>query len=235
MSLLTLLRNRTLRPVGRNNFDSFPRIDSGPWFSHFTSAYDNERKLYDLFLTEAFNLHGVCCDYFEISVDTSYDKVFGEDMNQMIVRNFEIMAKFDLPRETKSFSTQGQLWLDKFHIYISKKHFASASSEYLPKIGDIIRSQYNDVYYEVLSVKAEEEQFLQAKHSWDLTVRVYVDKHQNVNPATSADMGSLPSYVDNTDLFNIGTWINNEKGNALYTPDPTECSVKDPFNDWTDN
>lgn len=218
------------------NFNDFPRIDPIWQFNHFSSAYDNERKLYDLLITEAYNLNGVCCSYFPVSVNTSYDKIFGEDMSQQIQRSFEIMAYFDLPRETKTFSTQGQLWIDKFHIYISKRHFAAASTDnYLPKIGDLVRSQYNDVYYEVLSVKAEEEQFLQAKHSWDLTVRVYVDKHQSVNPETSASMGSLPEYVDKSDLFNIGEWINNEKGNALYSPEVTECAPKDPFNDWTKN
>lgn len=214
------------------NFSDFPRIDPIWQFNHFSSAYDNERKLYDLLITEAFNNHGVCCSYYPVSINTSYDKVFGEDMSQQIERSFEVMAYFDLPRETKSFSTQGQLWVDKFHIFISKRHFAAASGSYLPKIGDLIKSQYNDVYYEILSVKAEEEQFLQAKHSWDLTVRVYVDKHQTVNPATSADMGSLPSYVDQSDTFNIGEWLNNEKGNVLYTPGATECAPKDPFNDW---
>ena len=216
-----------------SNFTNFPRIDPIWQFNHFSSAYDNERKLYDLLVTESYNNFGVCCSYFPVSVDTTYDKIFGEDMNRTILNSYEIMAYFDLPKETKTFTTQGQMWVDKFHIYIAKRHFAAATSNYLPKIGDIVRSQYNDVYYEVLSVKAEEEQFLQAKHSWDLTVRVYVNKHQNVNPSTSADMGSLPSYVDNSDLFNIGNWINTEKQNVIYTTSPTECSPKDPFNDWT--
>jgi len=215
------------------NFDNFPRIDPIWQFNHFSSAYDNERKLYDLLITEAYNNLGVCCSYFPVSVDTSYDKIFGEDMSQTIQNVYEIMAYFDLPRETKTFSTQGQLWTDKFHIYISKRHFAAATSGLLPKIGDLVRSQYNDVLYEVLSVKAEEEQFLQAKHSWDLTVRVYVDKHQNIEPTTSASMGSLPSYVDGSDLFNIGEWINNNKQSAEYSPGATECVPKDPFNDWT--
>lgn len=215
------------------NFDNFPRIDPIWQFNHFSSAYDNERKLYDLLITETYNLHGVCTWYYPVSVDTTYDKIFGEDMNQKISRRFEVMAYFDIPKETKQFSTQGQLWTDKFHIFISKRHFAAASSDYLPKIGDLINSQYNDVYYEVLSVKAEEEQFLQAKHSWDLTVRVYVDKHLTLEN-TSA-LGSLPNYADQSDLFNIGSWINNNKNEVLYEPGQTECDPNDPFNNWTEN
>lgn len=221
------------------NFDSFSKFNSGAWFNHYSSAYNNERKLYDLLLTEAYNLHGVCSRYYPVSVDTDYDRIFGEDNNRTILNSFPIMAYFDLPRETKQFSTQGQLWIDKFHIFISKKHFAVAcapyTSGYLPKIGDIVRSDYNDVYYEVLSVKAEEEQFLQGKHSWDLTVRVYVDRNLNVNPATSADMGSLPNYTTQNDIFNIGSWINNNKEPVEYQPEVTECPPNDPFNDWTKN
>lgn len=105
------------------NFDSFSKFNSGPWFDHYSSAYNNERNLYDLLLTEAYNLHGVCSRWYPISVDTDYDRIFGEDNNRTILNSFPIMAYFDLPRETKQFSTQGQLWIDKFHIFISKKHF----------------------------------------------------------------------------------------------------------------
>jgi hypothetical protein len=48
-------------------------------------------------------------------------------------------------------------------------------------------------------------------------------------------VGSLPSYVDQSDLFNIGEWVNIHKGDVLYTPGPTECAPKDPFNDWAKN
>jgi hypothetical protein len=153
------------------------------------------------------------------------------------------MAYFDLPKEAKQFSTMGQLWTDKFHIFISKRHFDSASkfgpkqqpnfytSGYLPKIGDVLSSKYNDVYYEILSVKEQEQQFLQHQHSWDLTVRVFVDKHISVAPSVSADVGSLIEYTDQSDLFNIKNFVDQEKPQVLFSTSAEYCAPNDPFND----
>lgn len=225
------------------NFDNFPRVNT-QYFRHFTSAYDADRKLYDLLITEAYNLHGVCCRYYPISVNTDYDKIFGEDNNRTIERMFEFMAYFDLPKEAKQFSTMGQLWTDKFHIFISKRHFDAASkfgpqgqpgfytSGYLPKIGDVLCSKYNDVYYSILSVKEQEQQFLQHQHSWDLTVRVFVDNHISVAPAVSADVGSLIEYTDQSDLFDIKNFVDLDKQQVLFSTSTESCAPNDPFNDW---
>lgn len=225
------------------NFDHFSRVNA-QYFKHFTSAYDADRKLYDLLLAEGYNLHGVCCNFFPISVNTDYDRIFGEDNNRSVIRMFEFMAYFDLPKEAKQFSTMGQLWLDKFHIYISKRHFDSASrfgpqkqpfyytSGYLPKIGDMLESKYNNVYYEVMSVKEQEHQFLQHQHSWDLTVRVFVDKHISVSPSVSGDVGSLIEYTDQSDLFDIAGFVDKVKPVVVFSTSAEFCSPKDPFNDW---
>lgn len=223
-------------------FDGFSRTPSNTYFNHLNPSYNNERMLYDLLITEAYNKHGVCCSYIVVSFNTNYDKLFQEDNNRRIERRFDLMCYFDLPYETRTFSNSIG-WSDVFHVYSSKRHLSAASridyvtklptySPYIPKVGDILETSYNGVFYEIISVKAQEEQFLQQTHSWDFVVRVIRDKSFQFNPDTSATMQDLSQYMGQEDLFNIGEFIDNAKGEILYQPPSTECSPRDPFNDW---
>lgn len=264
------------------NFDHFNRLNQTEFFNHFNPNYDNERKLYDLLLTEAYNLHGVSLTYFVLSYNTSADKIFGEDNNRTVLRSFDFMGMLDLPRDVRNFSTMGLGWTDKFHIFASKKHMSVASSmdmngtsaydSYSPRAGDFIRLSYNDfndpsrqtpdqcenpapndlyrnaefntTYYEIISVKSEEEQFLQHKHSWDMIVRVHRDKSIPLNGATTdgsntqSTFGDLWKYTSKDDMFDIGKFINNtsdpntNKKDIEYEQKPLECNPNDPFNDW---
>lgn len=229
-------------------FDDFPHEPSNQYFNHFNPNYDNEKLLYSLFNMECKNLHGVCMSFFIVSFNTQYDPLFGEDNNKRFIRRFEFMGQLELPKETKSFSTMGVNWTDVFHIHVSKRHFeyasclnenkVSAYSQYTPHEGDVLNTNYNNVYYEIISVKEEEEQFQQTKHSWDLIVRVIRDKSISTSPDTSATMVDLSQYNNTTDLFDIGKFIKNtteDISNATkieYEPKPTECEPNDPFNNW---
>lgn len=268
------------------NFDLFKRTNQTEFFNHFNPKYDNERKLYELMLTEAYNLHGVSLTYYVLSYNTSADKIYGEDNNRKVLRAFDFMGMLELPRDVRNFSTNGIGWNDIFHIFSSRKHLSAASrydingtsglfDSYNPRAGDLIRLSYNDfkdptrqttmpcespdpndlyrnkefnsTYYEIISVKTEEEQFLQGKHSWDMIVRIYRDKSIPLS-GTSADgsntqsqFGDLWKYTSKEDVFNIGKFINetsqpySNKADIEYQPAPTECDPKDPFNNWTND
>ena len=242
MSLLTLLRGRST-PVKKKYWENFSKLPSNVYFNHFNPNYDNERLLYDLLITEGYNKHGICCSYIITSFNTNYDKLFGEDNNRRYERRFKLMAYFDLPYEVRNFNNAGIGWSDVFHIYASIKHFNTASkynfqqtsaiySSYIPRVGDFLSTDYNNMFYEIISVKMQEEQFLQHQHSYDLIVRVYRDKSININPSTSGDFQDLSQYVGTEDIFNIGQFINEYKDEIVYKPTISECSPRDPFNDW---
>lgn len=230
------------------NFDNFPHEPSNQFFNHLNPNYNNERMLYDLLVNEAYSLHGVCMDFYIVSFNTNYDKLFGEDNNRRFIRRFSFMGMFELPKETKNFTTMGIGWTDIFHIHVSKRHFnyascldvnkVSAYMPYEPHEGDILNTNYNNTYYEIISVKSEEEQFLQGKHTWDLIVKVIRDKSLSYSPDTSATMVDISKYNDKSDLFDIGKFIKNTEediSNATkieYEPKPTECEPNDPFNNW---
>ena len=138
-------------------------------------------------MTEAWNQHGTPIVYYVISYDTTYDPLFGEDNNRRVVRSFPVMVYYELPKEDRQWNVAAMEILDNFHIYISKRHFIAASKldsnmeqtypPYTPKVGDVIKSRYNNFFYEITHVSEEEEMFLQRKHSWDIVVKQYKRQH----------------------------------------------------------
>lgn len=266
------------------NFDHFSRINPTNHFNHFNSTYDNERKLYDLLLTEAYNKHGLSMTYFAITYDTSYDRIFGEDNDRRIMRKFDFQIYMEeLPSETKNFSAFGINTTDVIKGFVSKSHFAVASTydengpyddigtsgtmpSIKPRAGDIVRLSLNELedpyrqtrlyeenpavddflrsatmnntYFEIISVKEQEVQFMQHQHTWDITMRVYRDKSLSLESSASSSFGDLTQYVDKTDIFDIGKYITEavepytNKNDILYKQAQTECPPKDPHNDW---
>ena len=235
---MLLFRN----PKHKDFQEYISKVPSNTYFNHFNSNYNNERFLYDLMITEAYNKHGVCCSYYIVSYNTNHDRIFGEDNNRRVERKFSVMTYFDLPYETKTFTNQGIGWSDIFHVFVSMKHFQTASTldtsgvptypTYIPRVGDILLTEYNNVFYEIISVKNQVEQFLQHQHAWDLVVKVIRDTSLSFNPSTSATTQDLSEYMNKSDLFDIGSFINENKGPVKYNLTSTECGVKDPFNDW---
>jgi len=167
------------------NFDNLSR-QKNSYFQH-QPEYNNEKLLYQLLVTEMYNLHGVCMTYYSVSFSTSANAIWAEDDKKVIERLFSFMAMYELPREEEAFTKFGVAGIDNFHIFISKRHFEMASTysttglpgvheSITPRIGDILKANYNDYLYEIVSVKDTEVQFEQEQHTWDIIVSPFRDK-----------------------------------------------------------
>jgi hypothetical protein len=178
------------------NFDEFSR-NKNEYFQ-FQSEYNNEKLLLDLLTTEMYNLHGVCMTYFTVSFNTSANEIWTEDGDRVINRFFNIMTMYDLPKEEELFTKFGIAGLDNFHIYISKRHFQVASKysskgtpnihqSITPRIGDLLRANYNNYIYEIVSVKDTEMQFAQAQHTWDIIVSPFKNNNISTQICNSQD------------------------------------------------
>lgn len=199
------------------NFDDLPRIRQEEFFDHRTSAYDNERRLYDSLLAECFNIYGSQITYYAINFSTSANPIWGEDGNPSYERCFAFKGKLDLPREDNNTTPFGLEPFDVVIIHASKKHFEVAStydaygnrqpqlSPYKPKIGDLLKTKYNSFYYEIVDINHEEEMFLQHKHAWTFTVRPY--KYEHVD---RVEQSSLP--FQQSDSLNYGNFKSNFGG-----------------------
>lgn len=265
------------------NFDQFSRTQNTEFFNHYNPLYDNERKLYDLIVTEVYNLHGISLTYYAVTYNTNYDRIFGEDNDRRVERKFDFMAYMELPQDQKAYSIFGITSTDIVKANVSMRHFEVASTFSLdgpyddtgisgiypsisPRAGDFVRlslneledsnrqtrmyeetpnvndtfrnEKFNNYYYEIISVRKQEVQFLQHQHTWELTMRVYKDKSILLDETNMSKFGDLTEYTNKSDLFDIGKFItsaNQEYTNLndiRYIPKPTECAPKDPFNDW---
>lgn len=215
------------------------------YFRH-QQNYSEDKTLYDSLITEAYNKFGVPLVYYIVTYDVNYDKIFGEDNNKRVLRNFNVQGYYDLPKEMEQYSQFMIEGLDNFHIHISKKHFETAStyggistsalegdeSAYTPHEGDILKAKYNDYWYEIIQVKQQEEQFLQEQHSWDLTVKPLKDEHLTVTGDMIAD--EISAHFDVDDIFNVSSAVSNEKEDYLYNTsgDSETTTENDPYGGW---
>jgi len=206
-------------------------------------TYNNERELFDLMVTEAYNKHGVCMDYYVTSYNKDHDRIWGEDGNRTFSRRFQIMTFYTLPREEKLWTKFGIEGMDSFSIYASKRHFWEASQfndngsiksfdPYIPKVGDYLFSNYNKYIYEITEVKDEVMMNLLSKqHVWEFMVRPFKDEKISVSPLTSA--APIANYTNKpTDKLDVSNIVNQKKQTILYQPKPTEKNVNNPFTNW---
>jgi len=225
------------------------------YFNFFQNKrYDADRNLYENLLTEGFNIQGNPCMYYVVNYDTSADQLFGEDDLRPIERRFPIMAFFELPKEENLYGKFGLEELDNFEMHVSKKHFQTASQYETsgvslfpvtppadvsgvypivePKQGDLLRAEYNNTYYEILEVKQEEEMFLQVKHAWRFIVRIMSDQNLTFSSATSGAMSQITSAMDQPDIMDDSSHIDDIKDNVLYTSGVgEESNMQDPIGD----
>ena len=138
------------------NFDNIS-CDKNSYFDVGNKAYDKDKNLLSLMINEYYNKYGVCMEYYITSYDKEYDKIFGEDNDRKHLRNFSFNGYFTLPREDKLWNKFGITSSDQLTIWISKRHFEAASldpntkiSYIRPQIGDHLKSEYSNYFYESL-------------------------------------------------------------------------------------
>jgi neck protein len=212
------------------------------YFQEENEEYDVESNLFDLLYTEAINLNGIPMVYYVTSLNTRYDKIFGEDNNRNITRNFNVQVYYSLPNEDELFNAGfGLEGLDTFHMEISMRHFETASKynpqgtklvypPYRPLEGDIIKAKYNDYRYEIITVKQQTSQFLKRQHVWDLTVKPLRDESLSVS-ATVPSNDDIHDVMSIEDIFNISDTVQSEKELSDY--DNSNDPPIDPlFGNW---
>ena len=223
------------------NFDHFNRDKDKDYFDYL-DKYDNEKLLYDLVLTEAYNLHGVCMTYYTTTYDTNYNRIWGEDNDRRFERKFEFMALTELPKEEDNWTKFGIEPFDTVTVWISKRHFNEASkydyngrlqpelSPYIPKVSDIIKTQYNDYYYEVVDVGQEEEMFHREKHSWELTLTPYKNEHISASSPEFDDITNINN--NDVDVLDITSAVDVSKIDIVFSASPNEKPIDRNQNGW---
>jgi hypothetical protein len=200
------------------NFDDIPRIREEEFFDHRTSAYDNERRLYDSLLSECYNINGVNLVYYAVTYDINGNRIWGEDTTREYERCFAFKGLYELPKEDNNTTPFGLEPFDAVTLYISKKHFEVASTydaygyrqpqltAYKPKIGDMIKAEYNNFFYEIVDVAHEDVMFLQHKHSWTLILRPFKYEHTDEFKVSQMPYQQPESFNQGNFRSNFGGW-----------------------------
>lgn len=216
----------SISPVAMDVIPDWDRqVCDTSYFDVDSQCKENESNLYEDTLTEAFNIFGVDSYWYKVDYSLQNEKVFGEDNARTIERKFYVKYFIDsLPVDSKMFTTMGIEGMDILHVYIAKKHFKEASQfdsdglrnqpEYEPRQGDIIWSSHNSTYYTVIEVKSQIEQFLQRRHTWDITIIPMKSEKIGVSTALASD--DINNYVNITDIMAQNQLIDSEKQNVLY-------------------
>lgn len=200
------------------------------WFNKCTDKYDNERELFQGFQMEAYNTFGVELSFYHVSYDTERDRLWGEDNNRVITEKWDnVMSYFLLPKENKRWSKFGFEGINNFSIFVSKEHFRHMTNGYVPQMGDIIHTKYNNKFYEVLERKEETPAFhLSKRYAWELIVtKLKIEKSLSVSPELSA--APIAEFYGIEDILDIRNDVDIEKEDIKYKPDSQEKPHDDPF------
>lgn len=193
--------------------------------SEYTSGNDTTNTTLANTLTdEGLGSRGFKGQYYVLSLDTTYDPIFGEDRYRYIERTFYFMAYTDaFPSNTREYQIQGIWGVDIFNIYIAKTSFAVFSTyggsdnntpdtygAILPKIGDIIYIKAIDTFYSIIDVKEYTEAFNIRPHSWTITLSVYKPNRETI--------------INNNETINLN--------DPIYDVAPSSISGIEPFKDY---
>lgn len=219
------------------NFDGFSR-EPNSYFDHGSATYNNEKNLISVIINEYYNKYGVCMEYYVVDCDMKCDNIWGEDNNRSFDRNFSVNGYFNLPREDKIWTQFGIEGMDEITLWISKRHFQGASidksngqSYVRPRVGDVIKSEYSNYFYEITEVAEDTGQYFQSnQHVWELTIRPMKDEFISVSSELSAS--DIAKVINLDDIFNIDDQIDIEKEDTLYEPETIEKPNNDPFGNW---
>jgi hypothetical protein len=217
-----------------NDYQNANALPNG-WFTKCSTQYDSERKLMQKMQTEVYNTFGVPCYYYRMSYDISKsDKIWGEKNDRSYDYYWKnVQTYFQLPRENKQFSKFGIEGLENFTMYMSKEHFNYITSGLcIPKLGDLIQTQYNSNIYEIVEVKSEFGMFfLNKRYTWDLIVKPFKDEFVSITD--NVHSSPLSAYTNKPiDIFDITNTVDSVKDKYIYQPTKQEKGNNDPWANW---
>lgn len=230
------------------------------WFNTNNPCYDNEKKLFSKLTSEALDNAGVRCDWYVVDYSLENERVFGEDNDRYVVANFPVKLYFEVPPAVRSYTQFGIEGLDKFKMYVGKLAFSTYAKKYYgkdykPMIGDIVRTKYDGLFYEVVSVLDTDNQFMNTQHTWTLTVKPWengmikyssevgtkneemtqsMDGENGIVEAPPKELKSIKHYLDNgSDTLKQNEVVEEESKKVLYEPTKPGDKSVDPFDlDW---
>lgn len=215
------------------NYLEYPSKPDG-WMNFCKNDYSRDQELVEYLQEEVYDKFGVEIIFYETSYNKKYDRIFGEDNNRHILNYWYVKSFFPLPKEEKTWSKFGIEGMNIFSMFVSKYAFKDRTNNYIPQIGDIVQTVFDNKIYEITEVKEETPTFFQSKrYTWEFVVRPFkIEQEISVIPSLSAS--PIAKYFKIDDIFDIRTDVDIEidKDKIKYVPKPTEKPQNNPFGNW---
>lgn len=227
------------------------------WFNSNNPCYDNEKKLFSKLTAEALDHAGARADWYVVDYSLENERVFGEDNDRYVVANFPLKLYFEVPPSSRTYTQFGIEGVENYKVYIGKLAFSSYAKKYYgrdykPMVGDLVRTKFDGIFYEVVSVLDTDNQFRNTQHSWTITLKPWengmikyreevgvkneemkqtMDGENGIVECPPPELVSIKEYLDNgSDTLKQNEVIEEEKKKVMYEPlDPHDTSVDDPF------
>lgn len=201
---------------GLHDWDECLGIEND-WWDMSNECHTNESKLFDNMTAEAIAASGVQGYWYVVDYSLENEKVFGEDNDRTIIRKFPFMFAVDqLPTDARMWAKFGIEGLDVFHIHVAKLAYLQASQmqsdgntiahrQRFPKVGDIVQSTHNGVFYRVLDIKDKSDTILQVAHSFDIILTQMEMAHHNVSDLLIEENDEILQHNDIPDILGQNT------------------------------
>ena len=178
---------------------------------------ENEYLLFDSVTSEFNDIAGFPIDYYIKSNLENADYLYGEDQNEEFTEPRRSKLIYEPSEEPDIINVFGFSSDDTLtYTQITKTIFQRDISSEVPKVGDVIRTLWNNKLYEIVEVGSEQKIFQGKKLVWEFIMKPYrhseesdsadellfttpeEDEFPDINITTESE--ELSAYGDNEDI-----------------------------------
>lgn len=162
---------------------------------------EEEYLLFDSIASEFNDVSGFPIEYYVLdAVNGNIDLLYGEDPNMNWVGPFRTKVVYEPSNETEVLNSFGFSSDDVITAMMMTKSVFSRdiSYDFSPKVGDVIKTLWNNKQYEIVDVGAESKIFQGKKLVWDFICRPF--RHSAQSSSADDILFNTPNNSDFPDI-----------------------------------
>jgi hypothetical protein len=162
---------------------------------------EQEYELFDSIASEFNDIAGFPIEYYVLdAVNGNIDLLYGEDPNMNWNGPFRTKIVYEPTNESEVLNSFGFSSDDVITAMMMTKSVFSrdVSYDYVPKVGDVIKTLWNNKMYELTDVGAESKIFNGKKMVWDFICRPF--RHSAQSSSADEIIFNTPTNIDFPDI-----------------------------------
>ena len=191
--------------------DNVPYLDDPKYYDQF-SGHNNlnspaEADFLDSHMMEYIGIYGNDITIYPVSsYDIDRDQIFGEDVLMSYGAGIQQKAIWELPEDTNTFGMFDMMSVDELRIQVHTGTITHHLGRNI-RMGDWVKTDYNDIIYEVVNAKQVQHQPHLRKYVTDVILLPRIISNEKIDstsdgvdgdyafdpgmPTTSADDGNI--------------------------------------------